>query len=176
MRFKETDLKGAFIIKLDLLEDDRGFFARSFCRKEFESHRLNPNISQCNVSFNKLRGTLRGMHYQSPPHEEAKLVRCVRGRMQDVIIDIRRDSPTFCKWIAVELSEKNHKMLYIPEGFAHGFQTLEDNTEVLYLMSESYAPECSMGIRYNDPMFNMEWPLAGPLISEKDATYGDFMP
>lgn len=175
MRFRETALKGAFIIELDKHEDERGFFARAWCQREFLAHGLNPRLVQCNVSFNRRRGTLRGMHYQVAPHEEAKLVRCTRGAIYDVIIDLRPDSPTFMQWLAVELTADNYRMLYIPEGFAHGFQTLQDHTEVFYQMSEFYAPECARGIRWNDPAFAISWPPAERLISERDQQYPDFV-
>jgi dTDP-4-dehydrorhamnose 3,5-epimerase len=139
--FIETKLKGAFIIKPERLEDERGFFARTFCREEFTVHSLNPNMVQCDISFNKRVGTLRGLHYQAAPHEEAKLVRCTRGALYDVIVDLRRESPTFMQWVSVELTADNHRMLYIPERLAHGFQTLEDDTEIFYQMSEFYHPE-----------------------------------
>ncbi|MCK5398353.1 MAG: dTDP-4-dehydrorhamnose 3,5-epimerase family protein, partial [Thermoplasmata archaeon] len=140
MIFTETRLKGAFIIDIEPIEDDRGFFARSWCRNEFEKHGLNPDLVQCNISFNKKKGTLRGMHYQTAPHEESKLVRCTRGSLFDVIIDLREDSGTYKKWFGIELSAENRRMIYMPGGFAHGFQTLEDNTEVFYQMTEFYYP------------------------------------
>jgi len=175
MIFKETSLKGAYIIEIEPLEDERGFFARSFCQKEFEEHSLNFSIVQCNLSYNKKKGTLRGMHYQVAPYEEAKLVSCVRGAIYDVIIDLRQDSNSYCQWLAVELNEKKFNMIYIPEGFAHGFQTLKDDTEVFYQMSEFYHPECARGVRWNDPAFGVKWPLHNPIISEKDKGYLDFM-
>jgi dTDP-4-dehydrorhamnose 3,5-epimerase len=187
MIFTETKLKGALIIELQKLEDDRGFFARSWCQREFEAHGLNPRLVQCNVSFNLKKGTLRGMHYQAAPYEEAKLVRCVRGSIYDVIIDIRPDSATYCQWIAVELAAPcsqstvccsqltaHYRMLYVPEGFAHGFLTLEDNTEVFYQMSQFFAPEQSRGIRWNDQTFGIEWPLEVKVISDRDRSYPDF--
>jgi dTDP-4-dehydrorhamnose 3,5-epimerase len=163
MKFIETRLKGAFIIELELLEDERGFFSRTFCRKEFEAHGLNSNLVQCNISFNKKKGTLRGMHYQVAPYEEAKLVSCIRGVIYDAIIDLRKDSPTYCQWFAVELSAESYKMLYVPEGFAHGFQT-----------SAFYSPECARGVRWDDPALGVRWPLAHPVISKKDINYADF--
>jgi dTDP-4-dehydrorhamnose 3,5-epimerase len=174
--FRETKLKGAFIIELEKLEDERGFFARTFCQEQFKAHGLNPRVVQCNISFNKKRGTLRGMHYQVEPYAEAKLVRCTRGAIYDVIIDLRPDSPTFKEWVAVELTADNHRMFYIPEGFAHGFQTLEDNTEVFYQMSEFYHPECARGVRWDDPLFGIEWPIANVIVSAKDRSYLDFNP
>jgi dTDP-4-dehydrorhamnose 3,5-epimerase len=173
--FTETKPKGAFVIELEPVEDERGFFARSWCGREFEVRGLNSQLAQCNISFNKRKGTLRGMHYQTAPHEEAKLVRCTMGAIFDVIIDLRRQSPTFKKWVAVELNERNRRMLYVPEGFAHGFQTLEDDTEVFYQMSEFYAPEHARGVRWNDPAFQISWPGAEPVISASDQTYADFI-
>ena len=158
MRFTETRLKGAFIIEPERLEDERGFFARTFCQKEFGAHGLNSKIVQCNVSYNKHKGTLRGMHYQAPPMAEAKLVSCTRGAIYDVIIDLQPESPTYCQWFAEELNAENSKMIYIPEGFAHGFQTLEDETEVFYQMSEFYSPEHARGVRWDDPAFGIKWP------------------
>jgi len=173
--FIETKLKGAFVIEPESIEDERGLFARMFCRREFEAHGLNPNIVQCNTSLNQEKGTLRGMHYQAEPHQEAKLVRCTRGALYDVIIDVRSSSPTFKQWAAAELNAENRKLLYIPEGFAHGFQTLEDDTEVFYQMSEFYAPEFARGFRWDDPSFDIEWPEATPrLISSEDKAYPDF--
>lgn len=174
MRFQETRLKGAFTIDLEAIEDERGLFARSFCEREFSELRLNPKIAQCNISFNRRRGTLRGMHYQAAPHEEAKVVRCTAGAAYDVIIDLRKGSPTFKQWIDVELTADNRRSLYIPEGFAHGFQTLEDNTELFYLMSEFYSPQCQQGVRWNDPAFGIRWPIADVIMSDKDRLYPDF--
>lgn len=158
MRFIETKLSGAYIIVPEPIEDERGFFARTFCSREFEAHGLNPCVAQCNISFNKKKGTLRGMHYQVAPNAEAKLVRCIRGAIYDVIIDLRSESPTYKEWIAVELTANNRIMIYVPEGFAHGFQTLLDDTEVFYQMSEYYIPESALGIRWDDPAFRIVWP------------------
>ncbi len=174
MKFIETKLKGAFIIELERLEDERGFFARTFCQRDFEEHGLNPKVVQCNMSFNGKKGTLRGMHYQAFPYEEAKLVRCTKGAIYDVIVDLRSDSLTFKQWFAVDLTDENRRMLYIPGGFAHGFQTLNNNTEVFYLMSEFYHPECAKGIRWNDPAFRIDWRTENPIISKKDLQYPDF--
>jgi len=174
MIFKETKLKGAYVIEINPLEDERGFFARSFCAKEFKEHGLNQNIAQCNISYNEKKGTLRGVHYQAAPHEEAKLVRCTMGAIYDVIIDLRPDSATFKKWIGVELTKENRRMLYVPEGFAHGFQTLEDHTEVLYQMSEFHHPEWARGVRWNDPTFGIFWPVNVEIISIGDQQYLDF--
>lgn len=175
MRFLETKLQDAFIVEPESIIDDRGFFARSWCQREFKAHGLNPNLVQCNISFNQRRGTLRGMHFQIAPHEEAKIVRCTAGAMYDVIVDLRVDSLSYKQWLAVELTAHNHRMLYIPEGFAHGFVTLADNTEVFYQMSEFYHPESARGVRWNDPAFAIDWPnLTGLIISEKDQSYPDF--
>jgi len=174
MDFRETGLKGAFVVELAKLEDERGFFARSWCRNEFEAHGLNPCVVQCNLSFNKKAGTLRGLHYQAPPHAEAKLVRCARGALYDVILDLRRESPTFKQWIAEELTAENRRALYIPKGMAHGSQTLADNTEVFYQMSEFHHPESARGVRWDDSAFAIEWPLANPLVSPKDRSWPDW--
>lgn len=171
MVFTETRLKGAFIIDIEPREDERGFFTRSWCADEFEKHNLNPRLSQCNISFNNKRGTLRGMHYQVPPFAEAKLVRCTMGAIYDVIIDLRLDSGTFKRWFSVELTAENRRGVYAPEGFAHGFQTLADDSEVFYQMSEFYHPECSRGIRWDDPAFGMTWPIETLVISENDKKY-----
>ncbi len=174
MIFKETKLKGAYIIEIEPLEDERGFFARAFCQKEFEEHGLSSHVAQCNVSYNKRKGTLRGMHYQASPYEEAKLVSCIRGAIYDVILDLRPRSGTYKQWISAELSDENRRMLYIPEGFAHGFQTLKDNTEVFYQMSEFYHPECAGGVRWDDPAFGIEWPISEKIISDADKSFADF--
>lgn len=204
MIFIETPLKGAYIIELESIEDSRGFFARTFCSREFKAHGLKPDFVQCNLSYNKKKGTLRGMHYQVAPYEETKLVSCVKGSIYDVIIDLRPDSSTYCQWFSVILTpptttlkarkELIHSFthlpihpsthppihpstahcLYIPEGFAHGFITLEDDTEVFYQMGEFYHPEAARGIRYNDPRFNIQWPIEVEVISEKDKTYPDW--
>jgi dTDP-4-dehydrorhamnose 3,5-epimerase len=172
--FRETKLPGAFVIELQKQEDERGFFARSWCHKEFEAHGLNPRMVQCNVSFNKVKGTLRGMHYQVPPCAEAKLVRCTRGAIYDVIVDLRRESPSYKQHLSEILSSNNYKALFIPEGFAHGFQTLEDNSEVFYQMSEFYSPEHQRGLRYNDPAFEVSWPIEATVISDRDRNYENF--
>jgi dTDP-4-dehydrorhamnose 3,5-epimerase len=174
MRFTETALPGAFIIELEPVKDKRGFFARSFCRREFMEHGLNPEIAQCNISFNRHKGTIRGMHYQAAPMDEAKLVRCTSGAIYDVIIDLRPSSPMYLKWFSVELAAEDYRMLYIPAGFAHGFQTLADNTGVFYQMSQFYSPAHGRGIRWDDPAFGIKWPLKNPVISEKDRSYEDF--
>jgi dTDP-4-dehydrorhamnose 3,5-epimerase len=168
MRFIETKLKGAFILEPEFMEDERGFFARTWCQREFEAHGLDPRLVQCNISFNRRRGTLRGMHYQVEPNAEAKLVRCTMGAIYDVILDLRPESATFKQWLAVELTAENRRMLFIPQGLAHGFQTLMDNTEVFYQMSEFYYPECARGVRYDDPDFAIEWALPVTIVSGKD--------
>jgi dTDP-4-dehydrorhamnose 3,5-epimerase len=173
--FTETKLKGAFLIEPEILEDDRGFFARTWCERQFGARGLNSRFVQCNISFNKKRGTLRGMHYQNAPHEEAKLVRCTMGAIYDVIIDLRCGSPTFKHWVATELTATNRLILYAPEGFAHGFQTLEDNSEVFYQMSTFYFAESSSGVRWNDPAFGIEWPSDVQILSGRDRGYSDFV-
>ena len=174
MIFKETPLKGAFMIAPEILTDERGAFARIFCQKEFENYGLDTNISQCSISLNTKKFTLRGMHYQNSPHAEAKLVRCSRGMIYDVIVDLRPNSLTFMEWAAIEISAENKKMVFVPKGFAHGFQTLEDNTEVIYQMSEFYYPGHSSGFRWNDPSFNIKWPTDPRVISSKDQSFPDF--
>lgn len=164
------------MIEFEPIVDERGFFARTWCAQEFRLHGLNPNVAQCSVSFNKRRGTLRGMHYQDDPYSEAKLVRCCSGAIYDVILDLRRTSPSYCKWFAVELTPENRKMLYVPEGVAHGFQTLTEATEVFYQISESYWPECARGVRWDDPLFGIEWPIRDPILSQRDRTFPDHTP
>lgn len=175
MIFKETKLKGAFIIEPEPIKDERGFFARTYCQKEFEAHGINSKLVQCNISFNAQNGTLRGMHYQDKPHQEAKLVRCSKGAIYDVIIDFRPESSTYKQWVAVELTSMNYKMLFIPEGFAHGFKTLEDNTEVFYQMSEFYHPKYARGVLWNDPAFGINWPGGEQIVSPKDSQYSSFV-
>jgi dTDP-4-dehydrorhamnose 3,5-epimerase len=175
MVFNETKLKGAFVIELEKHEDERGFFARTFCQREFAAHGLNPQFVQCSVSFNKTKGTLRGMHYQAPPHAECKLIRCTQGGIYDVIIDLRPSSQTFKQHLTMGLSAANRHMLFVPEGFAHGFQTVLDDTEVFYQMSKFFAPESARGVRWNDPAFGIQWPAVEPrVISDRDANYPDF--
>jgi dTDP-4-dehydrorhamnose 3,5-epimerase len=174
MTFRETNVAGAFEIRIEPLADERGFFARSWCQKEFEEHGLNPRLVQSSVSFNKRKGTLRGLHYQAAPHAEAKVIRCTAGALYDVVLDLRPQSRSFKKWFAAELSAENHHMLYIPEGCAHGFLTLEDNAEILYQMSEFYHPESARGVRWNDPAFQIDWPNTVEVISDRDRTYPDF--
>lgn len=176
MIFQETKIKGAFFIQIEPLEDERGFFARSWCQEQFKSHGLKTRLVQCNISFSHKKGTLRGLHYQTVPHEEAKLVRCTKGAIYDVIIDLRPQSLTYKQWLAVELSTDNRKMLYIPEGIAHGFQTLTDNAEVFYQMSEFYHPECAAGVRWDDPAFSIRWPETDErIISAQDQHYPGYL-
>lgn len=171
MIFTETSLKGAFVLDLERREDARGFFARTFCQKELEAHGLKPVIAQANVAFNKYRGTLRGMHFQYPPKPETKLVRATRGAILDVIVDLRPESPTYLQHVAVELTEQNHRALYVPERFAHGYQVLEDGTETSYQVGEFYAPETEGGLRFDDPRLGLSWPLPVGEISPKDAAW-----
>jgi dTDP-4-dehydrorhamnose 3,5-epimerase len=173
MRFAPTNLEGVLIVDLEPHADERGFFARSFCADEFAARGLRTDVLQCNVSFNRRRGTLRGMHFQVAPRAEAKLVRCTRGLLLDVVVDLRPDSPTYCRWAAVELGgdAARHRALYVPEGFAHGFQTLEDDTEVFYQMFERYSAEHARGVRWDDPAFAIRWPLPDPILSDKDRSY-----
>lgn len=161
-------------ISLEPNPDERGFFARTWCSREFEEHGLNPKLVQCSISFNVRRGTLRGMHYQAAPFAEAKLVRCTQGTIYDVVVDLRPDSPTFRQWTGARLSSENRHMMYVPEGCAHGFLTLEDETEVFYQMSEFYRAEAARGVRWNDPQFGIAWPEEVVVISERDRTYPDF--
>lgn len=176
MKFTPTVLAGAYIIDVEPMEDERGFFARSWCADELRAHGLDPNLAQCSVSFNRKKGTLRGMHYQGAPHEETKVVRCTAGSIYDVIVDVRPESPTFKKWISVELSAENRRMIYVPTGFAHGFQSLVENTEVFYMVSEFYHPEYSRSVRWNDPQFAIEWPPEEHrVISTRDRDYPDFV-
>lgn len=177
MRFVETELPGAYVVHLDLVEDERGFFARSWSPEEFAEHGLSSEIAQCSVSYNHRVGTLRGMHFQVGDDAEVKLVRCTRGAVHDVILDLRPDSPTFGRWIAVELSQENRRMLYVPEGLAHGYQTLVDGTELSYQISRPYAPAAARGVRWDDSAFAIEWPpVAERIISERDRSWPDFVP
>jgi dTDP-4-dehydrorhamnose 3,5-epimerase len=174
MVFYETKLSGVFEIHVEPHVDNRGFFARSWCQREFEAHGLNPKLVQCNISFNTRKGTLRGMHFQALPHSEAKVVRCTRGAICDVVLDLRSSSPTYRDWIAVTLTAANRHMVYVPEGCAHGFLTIEDETEVLYQMSEFYNVESARGVRWNDPAFQILWPEKVEVISDRDRTYPNF--
>jgi dTDP-4-dehydrorhamnose 3,5-epimerase len=175
MKFTETKLKGAFVVEIEKLTDDRGFFARSWCQKEFEAQGLTSRVVQSNVSFNRKKATLRGLHYQIAPHQECKLIRCTRGSVYDVIIDLRFESPTYRQWVGVDLTADNYSMLFVPEDFAHGFLTLADNTEITYQVSQFYTPGSEKGIRFNDPAFNIQWPLDVSVISNKDRTWPDFV-
>lgn len=175
MIFKPTELPGAYVIEMERHEDARGYFARTFCEKEFAAHGLETGVVQGSVSYNRRKGTLRGMHYQVKPFEEVKLVRCSRGSIFDVIIDLRRDSPAFKRHFAIRLDEQNGTMVYIPAGFAHGFQTLADDTEVFYQMSQVYSAEHARGVRWNDPAFGIRWPEAERIILERDGKYPDFV-
>lgn len=171
MIFTELALRGAFIVEMECRKDDRGYFARSYCREEFFRYGLKTEVAQCNISFNLRKGTLRGMHYQIPPKAEAKLVRCTRGAIHDVIVDLRDNSSTFRRWEAVKLTEDESQMLYVPEGFAHGYQTLEDDSEVFYQMFASYSPDHARGVRWDDPAFGIRWPLPDPIVSERDRAF-----
>jgi dTDP-4-dehydrorhamnose 3,5-epimerase len=168
MIFLETKLKGAFVVELERREDSRGFFARGFCQHEFQAHGLKPIIAQANIAFNRQIGTLRGMHFQFPPAAETKFVRCTRGAIFDIIIDLRPESPTYLQHVGVELSEDNYRAIYVPERFAHGYQVLRDETETSYQVGEFYAPECEGGLSYDDPRLALHWPLPIAIVSEKD--------
>jgi dTDP-4-dehydrorhamnose 3,5-epimerase len=174
--FKSTQVEGAYILDVEEHRDERGFFARTWCEEEFERHGAEPSLSQASISFNHRAGTLRGIHYQSAPHEEAKVVRCTRGSIWDVIVDLRSGSPTSGEWAAFELAADTRRSLYIPKGVAHGFQTLADDTEVLYLISERHQPDAGLGVRFDDPAFGIEWPRQVTVISERDATWPDYAP
>ena len=176
MKFTETPLRGAFVIEFEVISDERGYFARTFDVGEFINHGLDPAVIQCSTSFNERRGTLRGMHYQADPEGEVKLIRCTRGAIFDVALDLRPRSETYCKWFGVELSAENHRMLYVPEGMAHGFQTLEDGAEVYYQISHHYEPSAARGVRWDDPAFGIEWPFPDPILSERDRQFPDFKP
>lgn len=174
MLFRETLLRGAYVVEPERIADERGFFARTWCRNEFETHGLNLNLVQCNISYNAKKGTLRGMHYQAAPRAEAKLVRCTAGAIYDVIVDLRPDSGTFKRWTGMELNSENRHMLYIPEGLAHGFLTLTDDVEVFYQMSEYYSAKHARSVRWNDPAFGIQWPGEVLVISERDRSLPDF--
>jgi dTDP-4-dehydrorhamnose 3,5-epimerase len=176
MIFRSTNLDGAFILELERFEDERGFFAQGWSPKELNEQGLEAPLAESAISFNNKKRTLRGMHYQAAPHEQAKIVRCTMGSLYDVIIDLRADSPTFKQWLGIELTARNHLMLYVPAGFAHGFQTLEDETEIFYQMSSVYVPESGRGVRWNDPTFAINWPeMDGRIINERDQSYADFV-
>ena len=174
MRIADTPLQGALLLEPERIEDERGYFARTFCVDELAARGMRFEVVQCNVSSNRRRGTLRGMHFQRPPHAEGKIVSCLAGSLLDVIVDLREDSPSFRRWHAVELSAANRLALAIPPGLAHGFQTLEDGTEVQYMMSRRYVPEAAAGVRWNDPAFGIRWPIERPILSARDAAYPDF--
>ena len=176
VNFRETPLPGVFLIDPDRREDERGFFARTYCAEEFSSRGLETRIAQCSVSFNPKRGTLRGMHLQMPPHAEVKLVRCTRGAVYDVVVDMRGESPTLGRWFAAELTGENRTMLYIPERVAHGFLTLTDDTEVSYQISEFYHPECARGVRWDDPAVGIQWPFSPTMISPRDTAFPLLLP
>lgn len=174
MIFTKINLQDAFVIEIQKLEDERGFFARTFCQREFQDHGLNPGLSQCNISYNREMGTLRGMHFQAAPHQEAKLVRCMQGAIRDVIVDIRPGSSTYLNHFSIDLTAEKHNALYVPEGFAHGFLTLEPDTYVFYQMSEFHVPGFARGFRWNDPAFGIDWRGEVRVISERDAAYPDY--
>ena len=174
MRFEQSPLPGAFVVDLDRKDDERGFFARTFCHDEFSEHGLVADYAQSSVSFNKRKGTLRGMHFQKKPHEEAKVVRCTMGAIYDVIVDLRAGSPTQTRWFGIELSAVNRRAFYVPKGFAHGFITLADESEVLYQISTQFHPESAAGVRWNDPAFTIEWPLEAVVMSGRDRSYPDY--
>lgn len=174
MKLQASQIVGAWIIDIEEILDARGFFARSFCVNDLRGFGLECNVSQQSVSYSDHMATLRGMHYQVAPHEEVKIVRVTRGRIWDVILDLRPSSPTYLKWEAFDLSALNHRALYIPKGIAHGFQTMENQTEVFYQMMQPYQPTHSRGVRWNDPAFDIKWPFLNPILSERDATYSDY--
>lgn len=174
MNFESIDIEDAFVIDLEKYEDERGFFARTYCAREFQDHGITNELVQANTSLNHFQGTVRGMHYQAEPYGEAKLIRCIRGSIFDVMIDMRTGSPSRLRWFGTELNENNHRMVYIPAGCAHGFMTLKDNTEVIYQVSEFYTPASEKGIRWNDPFFNIDWPGEARIISEKDQSWENF--
>jgi dTDP-4-dehydrorhamnose 3,5-epimerase len=175
MIFLETDVAGAMTVELEKREDDRGFFARAWCKREFEAHLLDPNLVQANLVMTKQQGTVRGLHYQVSPYEEAKLIRCIKGKIFDVVVDLRPGSPTYLQWVGVELSAENYRMMYVPRGCAHGYQTLTDCAETLYHVSEFFAPEAERGVRYDDPAFGIKWPLPVTAVSEKDKRWPDYV-
>ena len=176
MIFKKTGFESVYIIEIEKNKDVRGFFGRTWCKNEFEAHGLNPGLLQSNITFSKSRGTLRGLHYQEEPHAEVKLVRCLKGSAYDVIVDLRPQSLTYKHWLGTELTEDDYKMIYVPEGFAHGYQSLEDNTEIFYQVSQSYSPGYERGIRFNDPLFGILWPDEIRIISDKDLSWKNYLP
>ena len=174
MKFNSTDIDGLYYVDIEKLKDERGFFGRAFCLKEFEEIGLDSEICQANISFNHRAGTLRGMHYQKPPYQESKFIRCIRGSIYDVVIDLRKNSPTYCHSFGIELNDENRTALFVPKDFAHGFVTLKDDTEVIYMVSQSYVPNAEEGIRWDDPFFAIDWPINPSLVSSKDAQWPDF--
>ncbi|MBI2944680.1 MAG: dTDP-4-dehydrorhamnose 3,5-epimerase [Candidatus Wallbacteria bacterium] len=174
MRFVSIKLKGAYVVEIEPRQDERGFFARTFCSEEFARLGLVTTYAQCSVSYNERRGILRGMHYQADPKPETKLIRCTAGAVHDVLVDLRRDSETYCQWVAVRLDAASRRLLYVPAGLAHGFQVLEDGSEVYYEISTPYEPGLARGVRWDDPAFGIEWPIAGPQLSARDAAFEDF--
>jgi dTDP-4-dehydrorhamnose 3,5-epimerase len=174
MRFGKTELSGVFLVEVDFLVDERGFFARTWCRKDFQAQGLEANLVQCSISYNARRGTLRGLHFQAAPFEETKLVRCTQGAIYDVVLDLRAGSPSYLRWIAATLTAENRNMIYVPKGCAHGFLTLQDNTEVFYQMSQVYDAASARGVRWDDPAFDIDWPDKVEVISERDRTYPDY--
>ena len=174
MIFTQLKLQDAFVIEVEGSKDERGFFARTWCKKEFEANNLNINLVQANLAVTKKKGTLRGMHYQMAPYEESKLVRCTRGAIFDVIVDLRPDSATYKRWVGLELTADNHSMIYVPEGFAHGYEALTDDAEVFYQVSQFFSPEYERGVRYDDPAFKINWPITVQVISEKDKSWPDY--
>ena len=174
MKFNNTGIDQLYTVDINRLEDERGFFGRAFCSQEFDEMKLESNVCQANISYNKVAGTLRGMHYQKSPFQETKFIRCISGSIYDVVIDLRKDSPTYCQSFGVELNDKNRTALFVPKDFAHGFVTLQDDTEVIYMVSQSYVPNAEEGIRWNDPLFSIDWPIEPVVVSEKDNSWSDF--
>ena len=174
MRFGKTELSGVFLVEVDFLVDERGFFARTWCQKDFQAQGLEASLVQCSISYNARRGTLRGLHFQASPFEETKLVRCTQGAIYDVVLDLRAGSPSYLRWIAATLTAENRNMIYVPKGCAHGFLTLQDNTEVFYQMSQVYDAASARGVRWDDPAFGIAWPDKVEVISERDRTYPDY--
>ena len=174
MMMSPTIIDGVWLMEIEPHPDERGFFARTWCRQELAAHGLETEIAQESLSYNQSSGTLRGLHFQRTPHEEVKIIRCTRGSVFDVVVDLRADSPTYCKWVGIELSAENRRSVYLPRGMAHGFQTLADNTEIIYLISAFHAPEAAGGARHDDAAFGIAWPLAVSMISERDRNWPDF--
>jgi len=174
MEFKNTEIGGLYVVDMNRLEDERGFFARAFCSEEFERMNLDSNVMQANISYNKLAGTLRGMHYQRSPYQETKFIRCISGSIYDVVIDLRKDSPTYRQSFGIELNDENRTALFVPKDCAHGFVTLKDNAEVIYLVSQSYVPDAEQGIRWDDTQFSIDWPVTPVVVSPKDASWDNY--